>query len=495
MDKTMMNICFLFDHLSAKSDTLTWEECIGKEFAGHLSIDVHLDTVCQGIARYEKSSTIYLLDKSKIYDLYIYTNGRIERYNGHGKPHLRFDLLFVSPYAIHALDHVLSCYITIKTVLSFPAIWWHEYPDLYPYSLLEKNIADLQRINTCFLVPNERMRDYLIRMAMLYSGLDISERIMTLPYFVADFYERQPSPDFISIVDSGGQWRWTANHIWAKAFVEYCNNNPSTRLHFTFSIKDEANHDHTEYQQQIVETYSKLKDPHKVRIIKWAEKDLLKKHLMKAHYGLSINMDTIEGYLSSRARLQDYIAHKLPVISTCENSFYKDNKNICVAVEPTHDSFMKLFARLENSEALPQASDYDSKSHTASYKQKINALLLALEDAPAASPPAKKTDIKVGHNSLNRVYAARSAVAAFRKLTYQLPKESLLFYIREITKDPNITPLLKCDRDLVLQFLNLATDTLTREFETDYAPQLEKILDENALIERHKNQKKNEHGA
>ena len=148
-----MNICFLYNELP--SDI---ERVAGQQFTGPLSVDAHLDTVLHGVARFVKDAKIFLIDKRDLHFIYLKKDKTIERvrpeFDASGCL-LRFDYMFISPYAIYSVDEVLSIYIVAKTVLSIPAIWWYEHPDIYPYSLLERNILDFKRTNTCFIVPND----------------------------------------------------------------------------------------------------------------------------------------------------------------------------------------------------------------------------------------------------------------------------------------------------------------------------------------------------
>ena len=108
-------------------------------------------------------------------------------------------------------------------------------------------------------------------------------------------------------------------------------------IRFVFSVKDASNPDHETYQDKLLRIYDNLRDKSKAVMLQWSEKDKLRKYLSVASYGLSVNLDTIEGYLSSRVRLRDYVSYRLPVITTGENAFYEENSEICVLAEPKKD--------------------------------------------------------------------------------------------------------------------------------------------------------------
>ena len=438
-----LEVCFLYNELPDDIETRQ-----GHQFTGALSVDAHLDTVFHGILRYVPDASVYLVDKRNPDAVFLQDESGIRRVDlprdGAGCL-TRFDYVFISPYAIHSIDAMLSQYSIARIVVSMPAVWWYEHPDLYPYSLLEKNIQDFKRLNAAFIAPNERICDYLSRFAMLTTGTDISDRIINLPYFIRDFYDRLPDQDLKIIIDSGGPWRWTANHIFAQAFVDYCNRNPGTKIRFVFSLKDSSNPDHEAYQSELLRIFGQLRDPSKVVILQWSEKERLKHYLTVASYGLSVNLNTIEGYLSSRVRLRDYLSYRLPVITTGENIFYEQNREICLCVEPTPQSFLDLFAQIENTAEPVQARRFDDAGYGRKYEAAIHQMVAALERAPSGVAKMLKTDTKIDIHDLMRGHAAVDAAKILRRFAYQLSREQMIAFVKEICGDQRLRNILSAD--------------------------------------------------
>jgi glycosyltransferase involved in cell wall biosynthesis len=448
-----VNFCFLYNELS--EDILTKGSL---QFTGALSVDAHLDVALHGLIRHGKRAKIFIIDRRDLSVVYALEKGKIFRINEEQKTSLRFDYAFISPYAIHSIDDLLARYNIATSVFSIPAIWWYEHPDIYPFRLLEKILDDLNRKNTCYIVTNDRINDYFVRFAMLFTGKDISERVITLPYFVREFFESEPSKDEKIIIDSGGPWRWTANHIFAKAFVDYCNENPSTKLKVVFSLKDESNPDHEEYQRQLKDIYAKLKEPSHVDMLPWSDKTALRNYLSAAHYGLSINLNTIEGYLSSRVRLRDYVAYQIPIISTTENIFYPENKDICLAVEPDYNSFYTLLSQIDVVKTPRQRANFNIETYNAKYAAAVQTMVAKLRSVPVGSSKLAKSDIRITVDTLMQGHNAYDAAALLRNVTYQLSRKHFVEYMKRVVNDPRLGDMIAQDpqlKDQLAKLLNL----------------------------------------
>lgn len=262
-----------------------------------------------------------------------------------------YDYAFLSPYAIENFRNV-SLRIPAKMWLfSLPAIWWYEYPDKFPINLINelRQASRLQGIN--IVVPNKRIADYLVRFFLLYENIDMTSRILITPYFATPLEGSvKKSFDSINLVDGGGLWRWTDIDVFVSAFCDYIKIHPKTKIKLHLFKKAVTNKDHDEFIGSIVDMVVANGFQSNILLHEWANTLEYNQILSKAHFGLHINKQTIEGFLSSRIRIQNYIEHDLPIISTTESDFAETWNNEFTSVETNLNSYLSLFQKLDQDE-------------------------------------------------------------------------------------------------------------------------------------------------
>jgi hypothetical protein len=322
----MKNIVFLY------TSSLLGEQRV-------LSHDLHLQSLQKCFEKYS-SNSFHVLNEN----LWDTKSSRLDQ-----NENFVFDYAFLSPYAIEDFRNV-SLRIHAKIwFFSLPAIWWYEYPDKFPINLIYelRRVSHLQGVY--IVVPNQRMADYLFRFFLLYENVDMTSRILITPYFATPHHvSARKSSDSIDLVDGGGLWRWTDMDTFVSAFCEYLVINPQTKIKLHLFNKAESNTDHDDYIESIIHKVVTHGFQANILIHEWMNTQEYNLILSKAHFGLHINKQTIEGFLSSRIRIQNYIEHDLPIISTLESSFAESWDSHFAPVQTGVKSYLSLFQELDH---------------------------------------------------------------------------------------------------------------------------------------------------
>jgi hypothetical protein len=334
---------------------------------GESSVDEHLNSIIQALQEFYPRTDFFEVYESAIGVYYDYEDKSHPKFFQLNEI---FDVLLVSPYAINSLDFFRGRKIALRTFVSIPAIWWYEHPELFSIETLVNVIRLMNSELVSFVVPNERVLDYLNRFSLLYLGASQINRIFVLPYTSKELFVNahqsmtasEDTSDYIEIIDAGGPWEWTANKVFLEAFIQHVNSQES-RLRFTFFLKPKTNPEHSEYQQSLIDLLNESPQSQNIRVLEWQTPNSLKKLLSNANYGISLSFSNIESYLSTRVRVLRYIENGMQIIITPESSWLSLINGVRV-VEPNTEEFLKLFKELEKESTHNRSESFLNGYHT-----------------------------------------------------------------------------------------------------------------------------------
>jgi hypothetical protein len=306
-----------------------------------LSIDLHLNSLQTAMCTLSDHFTIDQTDASDDSKI-----ARIKTEKGY-ESDASYDVILISPYEIQNLESIRQKHEGFKIVFSLPAIWWYEHPDLFPFEFILEIFKTLNLAESYILVPNDRIADYLNRMSILWVGLDISHKLIVFPYYSPPLKRNEESFRSKMIVDSGGPWRWTDNDTFLQAFVDHVNETSNSELKFQMFLKEKSNRDHSEFEQKLLNIASGLNNRNSLQIDNWTGLKSLNNALAQAAFGLQVNKNSIESYLSSRVRLRNYQSYSLPTIATTESTFAEEDAALLVPVKQDYKSYRDVLNEIE----------------------------------------------------------------------------------------------------------------------------------------------------
>lgn len=321
--------------------------------SGQLSIDIHLFDFAETLKNLGHKVTIKKIGNSKQSD---------------------FDFTLLSPYELYNFNEIEEHYLR-STVLSLPAIWWLEYPDIFPeqfiYQLLR--FASIQK--NYILVPNPRIKDYLVRFFFLHLRRDLSSRILISQYKIRQEKRSINADSSINLIEAGGIWRWTDILTFSRAYEHHLQDRQNSKLHLTLFRKPNSNKDHDAYQEAVMQQLNIAYKVGRVDFKNWGNVATLNSLLSESSVGLHLNPESVEGFLSNRIRFFKYLEFGLTVLSTRESYLYQSFKKACLGTEANYTAYRDILERLESWKISSYDISEAVETHDLQVKETVDSLI------------------------------------------------------------------------------------------------------------------------
>jgi hypothetical protein len=267
-----------------------------------------------------------------------------------------------------------------KIVGVLPALHMFESPSLHGPKYVYNFLSALREDVDFVITLNQRMRETLLMLAAWLSRIDISDRVLVAPLGFSesqfDLSESlsdlrrearemmQLGNDDVLLVNAGGAWGWTDNDTFIDALCRYSVlRKHNIRVYFSGIVqpdnldKNEVAENLAKLERDYAQFFAQTASEGNIIYI---EKDWAKggrevgRILQAADAGIHLNKDTFEAWQSHRVRFVDYLAHRLPVLSTRGDLTSELNSEACFFCKAKDiDSYFGVFDELSgNLDAL-----------------------------------------------------------------------------------------------------------------------------------------------
>ncbi len=220
-----------------------------------------------------------------------------------------------------------------KIVAIHAAIHFVEDPQRFKAQYVFDLITAVRYNIDFILTQNVRMAEILHVFYNLMAKWPYRDRIIVAPLGIVEEERRvRPdiaavraemglAPDEISIINSGGVWRWTDFNSFLEAFGEHGEAMPDSKLRlFVMGLLQPTNIDHGPYIEHTEALLWRFRDQLGGRINVYNHWDdaarRVRAYTASSGIGLNVNQPSLENWQSYRLRFLDYLAAGVPVINT-----------------------------------------------------------------------------------------------------------------------------------------------------------------------------------